>query len=158
MSRRTLLEVTAVILFGAVGAADAASPYTLKIAAKTGDTIGGKTFLRFAPPVINAGGTVAFFAEFTDLSEAIITAQLFAGTPGQANCHGASVSALSQEFGGIDAGLRSWDSPACRLSRTPLPLFANRRLGVHCQATAPQSPVTEMGFPSISDEAHHASG
>jgi hypothetical protein len=27
----------------------------------------------------------------------------FAGTPGQPNCHGKSVSALAQQFGGLDA-------------------------------------------------------
>jgi hypothetical protein len=73
------------------------------LVAKSGDTIGGKTLATVFPPVINAGGTVAFSAFFTDFSQGIITAQLFAGTPGQANCHGASVSSLSQEFGTMDA-------------------------------------------------------
>jgi hypothetical protein len=34
-----------------------------------------------------------------------IVSPVFAGTPGKANCQGQSVSALAQEFGGIDAAV-----------------------------------------------------
>jgi hypothetical protein len=94
--------------------------------AKNGDTIGGKTLSAFGSPAINDRGAVAFLAQFTDFSFGIITAQPFAGTPGHANCHGASVSALSHQFGGMDGAAAALGYTSVRLSRTPFGLFANR--------------------------------
>jgi hypothetical protein len=72
--------------------------------AKTGDTVGGKTLTTITGPAsINDRGVVVFLGSFADSSSAIIAVQPFAGIPGQANCHGQSVSALSQQFGSMDA-------------------------------------------------------
>jgi len=45
------------------------------------------------------GGTTTFNMTFSLSGEAVPEA----GTPGEANCHGKSISALAQQFGGIDA-------------------------------------------------------
>jgi hypothetical protein len=79
------------------------------VVAQTGDVIDGKTIATVAPlfPSMNDRGAVVFEALFTDGSEGIVLAQPtvmpFAGTPGQANCHGGSVAALTQLFGELDA-------------------------------------------------------
>src|SRR5262249_14086269 len=73
---------------------------------QTGDTIGGKTLTDlhcFCQSPINNKGTVAFLGSFADGSQSIIVAQPFAGTPGEANCHGQSVSALTEQFGSLAA-------------------------------------------------------
>jgi hypothetical protein len=41
-----------------------------------------------------------------------IVAPIFAGTPGQANCHGKSASALAQHFGGMDAAAAALHYPS----------------------------------------------
>jgi len=46
-------------------------------------------------PAFGGGPEDAFVAK--------IAAPAFAGTPGTANCHGQSVSALARQFGGLDA-------------------------------------------------------
>jgi hypothetical protein len=84
------------------------------VLAQTGDVIGGETVagLDFFSS-INDSGAVVFGAFFTDRSMGIVLAQptvmTFAGTPGQANCHGKSIETLTEEFGNLDAaasGLR----------------------------------------------------
>jgi hypothetical protein len=46
-------------------------------------------------------------------------AKRFAGTPGLANCHGKSVSALAQQFGNIDAAASALGFPSVQaLQRT----------------------------------------
>jgi hypothetical protein len=44
-----------------------------------------------SPPFVSSVGAAWVFAK-----------PVFAGTPGEANCHGQSVSALAQQFGGLD--------------------------------------------------------
>jgi hypothetical protein len=41
-----------------------------------------------------------------------LQAPTFAGTPGKANCHGKSVSALGQEFGGMGAAADALHYPS----------------------------------------------
>lgn len=41
-----------------------------------------------------------------------LTAPAFAGTPGRANCHGKSVSALAQQFGGLEAAASALGFPS----------------------------------------------
>ena len=41
-----------------------------------------------------------------------IVAPHFAGTPGKANCHGKSVSALAQHFGGMEAAADALHYPS----------------------------------------------
>ena len=43
---------------------------------------------------------------------ATIAAPGFAGTPGKPNCHGQSVSALAQQFGGLDAAATALGFPS----------------------------------------------
>jgi hypothetical protein len=43
---------------------------------------------------------------------AVYFTPFFAGTPGQANCHGQSVSALARKFGGLDAAAASLGFPS----------------------------------------------
>jgi hypothetical protein len=43
-----------------------------------------------------------------------VPAVLFAGTPGQANCAGQSVSALASQFGGLNAAAAALDFPSAR--------------------------------------------
>jgi hypothetical protein len=38
----------------------------------------------------------------------------FAGTPGQANCHGQSIAALAGLYGGLDGAAQSWVFPVYR--------------------------------------------
>jgi hypothetical protein len=78
------------------------------LVAQTGDVIDGKTLVGpFFFPAMNDRGAIVFDAQFTDGSPGIVLAQppmmTFAGTPGQANCHGQSVAALTRQFGGLDA-------------------------------------------------------
>jgi hypothetical protein len=79
------------------------------VVAQPGDVIDGKTVASAAPffPAMNDRGAVIFEAIFTDGSSGIVLAQptvmTFAGTPGQANCHGGSVAALTRQFGGLHA-------------------------------------------------------
>jgi hypothetical protein len=53
---------------------------------------------------LNDAGQVTFLASLADGREVIVRADppTFAGTPGKANCHGQSVSALAKQFGGLN--------------------------------------------------------
>jgi hypothetical protein len=42
----------------------------------------------------------------------IATEAAFAGTPGKPNCHGKSASALSQQYGGLNAAAAALDYPS----------------------------------------------
>jgi hypothetical protein len=46
----------------------------------------------------NGGGTV-----FEITGSGFVVTPVFAGTPGKANCHGQSVSALARQFGGLNS-------------------------------------------------------
>ncbi len=50
-----------------------------------------------------------------------------AGIPGQANCHGKTVSALASQFGNIDAAAAAFGSPAWRRCKKELGSFAGYR-------------------------------
>jgi YVTN family beta-propeller protein len=50
----------------------------------------------------------------------------FAGTPGKANCHGQSVSALARQYGGLDAA-------AAALGYSSVPVLQNA-IAEHCAA------------------------
>lgn len=43
----------------------------------------------------------------------------FVGTPGFSNCHGKSVAALAQKFGGLNGAAAALGTPTCRRCRTP---------------------------------------
>jgi hypothetical protein len=48
---------------------------------------------------------------------------LFAGTPGTTNCHGESVSALAQEFGGLRAAAAALGFPSVRALQDAIRTF-----------------------------------
>jgi hypothetical protein len=56
-------------------------------------------WLRIGTDIIDGNPSPAFNMTFSLAGETIPNA----GTPGQANCHGRTVSALARQFGGIDA-------------------------------------------------------
>jgi hypothetical protein len=57
----------------------------------------------------------AFHTTFGGVVDAFVTkvaALTFAGTPGKPNCHGQSVSALAQQFGGLEAAASALGFPS----------------------------------------------
>jgi hypothetical protein len=92
--------------------------------AKLGDAIGGQTLTGIGLLTqINESGTIAFLASDTGGSQMIITALPFAGTPGQANCHGKSVSALSQQYGGMDSAAAALGFPSVQALQNAIKTF-----------------------------------
>jgi hypothetical protein len=55
-----------------------------------------------ADVVTDGGILVLTTAPNISVTFAAVTAPVFAGTPGKANCHGQSVSALAQQYGGLN--------------------------------------------------------
>jgi hypothetical protein len=67
------------------------------------------------PDVVTNGGTLVLFNASPDVTFSAVLAPVFAGTPGTANCHGKSVSALARQYGGLNgaaAALRYADVSA----------------------------------------------
>jgi YVTN family beta-propeller protein len=73
----------------------------------------------------------------------------FAGTPGDANCLGKSISALAQTFGGLNAASIALGSPRRRDCRLPLTRFAghNRVSGARRGAAGAAGPYLYADIP-----------
>jgi hypothetical protein len=52
-----------------------------------------------------------------------LPAPTFAGTPGFSNCHGQSVAALAQQFGGLNAAAAALGFPSVKALQTAISTF-----------------------------------
>ena len=70
---------------------------------------GSSTIRKFSP----TGQDLGDFAVLSTVPRYLVIAvPAFAGTPGTANCHGESVSALTQQFGSLDAAASALGFPS----------------------------------------------
>lgn len=80
---------------------------TLSTTAVRTSDVGARLRGNFGHPVsISADGSTAIAGGPLDNNAIgaawVFTQPIFAGTPGKANCHGKSVSALAQQYGGLN--------------------------------------------------------
>ena len=67
---------------------------------------------------IAVGGEPVAFGVF-------IARPIFAGTPGFSNCHGQSVAALAQEFGGLSAAATALGFPSVKALQAAIKAFCH---------------------------------
>ncbi len=83
--------------------------------------VAGYSFSSNFPTISGAFQTT--FGGVADAFVAKLAALTFAGTPGAANCHGKSVSALARQFGGLDAAASALGFPSVQALQDAIRTF-----------------------------------
>ena len=97
---------------------DGSKVYVANNAANTVSVIATATDTVTGPPIPVGRGPIALGKFMQPLP-----APTFAGTPGFSNCHGQSVAALAQQFGGLNAAAAALGFPSEKALQTAIRTF-----------------------------------
>jgi hypothetical protein len=88
------------------------------------------------PPSLNPGATILG-------GEASVSFPIFAGTPGNANCHGQSVSGIAQQYGGLSGAAAALDYSSVSALQDAISVYCLASSSMAADLTDPDPPGTD---------------